>query len=279
MPNLDGVTHGYNLHDNNTLGLYRLILANENVGISNSRAPQPDINNMSLDTGTGVVRCSILGFTRDRRFTLVLDPSNNEVDNSIENLVLVLAPTQSYDSSSAGFIANRTGNCNKDSYLGMAVPVFETFNGKSLSSCGDSFAQLSVADDPQQDEVRVYLDGVKLATSSYQNTFGTGRAGETFKAPSIKQTNSFEYSGGPSLDTYFTPWIIGGGYTDGFSGGNFMGGEYGGKVSGPRGYVGCRRFYSKPLSDGEVLNNYKATQNFFKNVEVPNSLWEPLDIP
>ena len=279
MPNLDGVTQGYNLHDNTTLGLYRLILANENVGISNSRAPQPDINNMSLDTGTGVVRGSILGFTRDRRFTLGLDPSNNEVDNSIENLVLVLAPTQSYDSSSAGFIANRTGNCNKDLYLGMTVPVFETFNGKSLSSCGNSFAQLSVAVDPQQDEVRVYLDGVKLATSSYQNTFGTGRAGETFKAPSIKQTNSFEYSGGPSLDTYFTPWIIGGGYTDGFSGGNFMGGEYGGKVSGLRGYVGCSRFYSKPLSDGDVLNNYKATQNFFKNVEVPNSLWEPLDIP
>ena len=58
-----------------------------------------------------------------------------------------------------------------------------------------------------------------------------------------------------------------------------MGGEYGGKVSGLRGYLGCTRFYSKPLSDAEVLNNYKATQNFFDNVEVPNSLWEPLVIP
>ena len=279
MPDLDGVTTGYNLHDNSTLGLYRLILANENVGISDSRSPQADINNMRLDSGTGLVRGAILGFTRDRRFTLGLDPSNNEVDNSVDDLVLVLAPTQSYDSSSAGFIANRQVNCNKDSYYGMAVPVFETLNGKSLSSCGNSFAQLSVAIDPQKDQVRVYLDGVKLSTSSYQNTFGTTRIGETYKAPSIKQNNSFEYSGGPSLDTYFTPWILGGGYTDGFSGGNFMGGEYGGKVSGLRGYLGCTRFYSKPLSDAEVLNNYKATQNFFDNVEVPNSLWEPLEIP
>ncbi len=279
MPYLDGVRNGYNLHDNNTLGLYRLLLANENVGIADSKTPQPDINNMSVDTGTGVVRGSILGFTRDRRFTQGLSPSNNDNDNSVENLVLVLAPTQSYDSSSAGFIANRTGNCARDSYHGMAVPVFETFNGKSLSSCGNSFAQLSVSVDPQKDEVRVYIDGTKLMTSSYVDTFGVNRRGETFKAPSIKQNNSFEYSGGPSLDTYFTPWILGGGYTDGFSGGNFMGGEYGGKVSGLRGYMGCTRFYSKPLTDADVLNNYKATKNFFKNVEVPNSMWEPLEIP
>jgi hypothetical protein len=279
MPDLDGTTNGYNLHDNDTLGLYRLILANENVGISDSKQPQADINNMSVDTGTGTVRGAIFGFTRDRRFTLGLDPSNNEADNSVDDLVLVLAPTQSYDSSSAGFIGNREINCNRSSYYGMTVPVFETYNGKSLSSCGNSFVQLSVAIDPQQDEVRVYLDGVKLATSSYQSTFATARAGEVFKAPSVFQNNSFEYSGGPSLDTYFTPWILGGGYTDGFSGGNFMGGEYGGKISGLRGYLGCTRFYSKPLNDGEILNNYKATQNFFKNVEVPNSLWEPLEIP
>tara|TARA_R110000765_G_scaffold35322_3_gene79490 strand:- start:4764 stop:7367 length:2604 start_codon:yes stop_codon:yes gene_type:complete len=279
MPDLDGTTTSWNMHDSNTLGLYRLILANENVGISESKVPQPDINNLDIDNGTGVVRGLVYGFTRDRRFTLGLDPSNNEVDNSIENLVLVLAPTQSYDSSSAGFIANRTANCNKDSYHGMTVPVWEMINNKSLSSCGTSFCQLSVSLDPVEDEIRIYLDGVRLATSSYQGVFGTARPGTVFKAPSVKQNNSFEYSGGPSLDAYFTPWIIGGGYTDGNPDGNFMGGEYGGKVSGLKGYVGCSRFYSKPLKDGDVLNNYKATQNFFKNVEVPNSLWEPLEIP
>lgn len=277
MPHLDGTTDGWNMHGNDTLGLYRLILANENVGISESREPQPDINNMGADNGTGLVRGAILGFTRDRRFTSGLDPSNDNGDNPTDDMVLVLAPTQSYDSSSAGFIASRE-QCNKDSWHGMTVPVFETFNDKSLSSCGRSFVQLSVAMDPQNDEVRVYADGVKLMTSSYQSTFGTTRTGDTFKAPSITQTNSFEYSAGPSLDTYFTPWILGGGYTDGFSGGNFMGGEYGGKVSGLKGYLGCTRFYSKPLTDGEVLNNYNATENFFKNIDVPNLMWEPLEI-
>lgn len=277
MPHLDGVTDGYNLHDNTTLGLYRLLLANENVGISTNKNPQKDINNMSLDSGTGVTRGAILGFTRDRRFTKNLEASNDSNDNSVDDLVLVLAPTQSYDSSSAGFIANRE-NCERNSYHGMTVPVFERYNGQSLSSCGRSFVQVSVSVDPQKDEVRVYADGVRLATSSYQDTFGTERAGETIKAPSMKQDNSFEYSGGPSLDKYFTPWILGGGYTDGFSGGNFMGGEYGGKVSGLRGYIGCTRFYSKPLGDGEVLNNYEATQRFFKNIDVDNLMWEPLTI-
>lgn len=272
-PELDDSSTGYNLHSDATLGLYRLILANENVGISTSRdTSQSDINNMDADLGTGIVRGAILGFTRDRRFTQNDTPSNTDGDNPVSQSVLVLAPTQSFDSSSAGFIARRGTNCDRDSYYGMTVPIFDTFNGKSLSSCANELSQLSVSIDPKKDEVRVYLDGVKLATSSYQSTFPTTRKGETYKAPSVKQNNSFEYDDGPSLDEYFTPWIIGGGYTDGYSKGNFMGGEYGGKVSGLRGHIGCTRFYSKPLSDAEVLNNYKATERFFKNVEVSNPL-------
>jgi hypothetical protein len=102
-----------------------------------------------------------------------------------------------------------------------------------------------------------------------------------FKTPSVFQNNSFRYDAssvnanstaaskaGPSLDTFFTPWILGGGYTDGNPNGNFMGGEYNGKVSGLRGYLGCTRFYSRPLEDGEVLNNYNATQKFFKNIDL-----------
>tara|TARA_R100001460_G_scaffold67433_1_gene107741 strand:+ start:3976 stop:6576 length:2601 start_codon:yes stop_codon:yes gene_type:complete len=272
-PNLKDVDAGYT--NNNASGLYRLILANENVGISDSKQPQSNINNMSFDGGTGIVRGAILGFTRDRRFTSGLDPSNDASENGIAGLQLVLAPTQSYDSSSAGFIANRE-NCNRNSWYGMTVPVFQKFNNKTLSSCNDEFSQISVSIDPEANQVKVYLDGVNLATSSYQDTFGTDRVRETYKAPSIYQNNSFEYSGGPSLDSYFTPWIIGGGYTDGIDGsingstpdGNFMGGRFGGQISGLRGYIGCTRFYSKALSESEVLNNYNATQKFFKNIDL-----------
>lgn len=268
MPNLDSATSGFNLHDDNTLGLYRLILANENVGISDSKQPQESYLNMTPDFGTGIVRGFVLGFTRDRRFTKNLDPSNDDADNPAQDVSLIIAPTQSYDSSSVGFLAKPGLACDKDSYRGMVIPVSSTFNNVTLSSCASSFCQLSVSLKPQDDEISVYLDGTLLATSSYQNVFGTSRKGETYKCPSVKQNNSFEYADGPSLDSFFTPWIIGGGYTDGFSSGNFMGGEYGGKVSGLRGYLGCTRFYSKPLSSREVLNNYKATQNFFKNIDV-----------
>ena len=144
----------------------------------------------------------------------------------------------------------------------------------TLFSINHELSPLSVSIDPHANQVKVDLDGVNLATSSYQDTFGTERVRETFKAPSIKQNNSFEYSGGPNLDSYFTPWILGGGYTDGIDGnitgntpdGNFMGGRFGGQISGLRGYIGCTRFYSKPLSEDEILNNYNATQKFFKNI-------------
>ena len=60
---------GYEVGASSTSALYRVILANENTGISDSKAPQADINNLDLDTGTGVTRGIVYGFTRDRRFT------------------------------------------------------------------------------------------------------------------------------------------------------------------------------------------------------------------
>ncbi len=281
MPSLTDIGSGYTVGDSSTSALYRLILANENVGISNSKTPQPDINNLDKDTGTGIVRGIVYGFTRDRRFTQGRVPNNVSGDNPADAVNLVLAPTQSYDSSSAGFIADRTTNCNRDGWRGLKVPVSGTFNGKTLSSCETEFCHLSLTVDPIGDSVKVYLDGVSVMTSSYQTVFGTSRSGEVFKAPSVFQTNSFEYNSssvtsssvaeiksGPELNTYFTPWILGGGYTDGNPDGNFMGGEYNGRISGLRGYLGCTRFYTRPLNEGEVLDNYNATQKFFKNIDL-----------
>ena len=280
-PSLSSVSAGYEVGNSSTSALYRLILANENTGISDSKSPQADINNLDRDAGTGVTKGLIYGFTRDRRFTENKVPSNAAADNATSSLQLVLAPTQSYDSSSAGFIADRDTNCNRTGWRGMKVPVFQTLNGKSLSSCENEFCHLSLTVDPTKDSVKVYLDGVNIATSSYQTVFGTTKPEEVFKTPSVFQNNSFRYDAssvnansiaaskaGPSLDTFFTPWILGGGYTDGNPNGNFMGGEYNGKVSGLRGYLGCTRFYSRPLEDGEVLNNYNATQKFFKNIDL-----------
>jgi hypothetical protein len=263
-------------------GLYRLILANENVGLASSKPKQKDILNIDSDFGTGVVRGLIFGFTRDRRFTSNLEPSNNDVDNPVDSQVLVVAPTQSFDSSSAGFIANRNSSCNRDSWRGLTVPLSSTLEGRTLSDyISNEFCQLSLVLDPKRNEIKLYLDGNLIQSDTYKNVFGTVNDREPYKAPSVFQTNSFRYSEdfvstssvddlkqGPALDTYFTPWIIGGGYTDGNPNGNFMGGEYGGKVSGLNGHIGCVRLYSKALDQSSIVNNYNATKGFFKNVRL-----------
>ena len=276
-------TDSYN-QNSQVSGLYRLILANENTGLGSNQNSQEDILNMSMDNGVGVTRGMILGFSRDRRFTQSTVPSNLEADNPVRDVALVLAPTQSYDSSSAGFISNKltTESCESaSSYQGLVIPVSSTYNSVSLSSCASSFCQISVTLNPVRDEIKVYLDGTNLVTSSYVDVFGVNPRKQTPLIPSIPNENSFEYNTtnitgssidafkyGPQRDEYFTPWILGGGYTDGNPNGGFMGGTYGGKVSGLQGYLGCTRFYSKPLSQSEVLNNYNATKNFFKNIKL-----------
>ena len=262
-------------------GLYRLLLANENFGLAVNTSVQPDILNMSLDKGSSVARGLIFGFTRDRRFTQNALPSNIHAENST-GISLVLAPTQSYDSSSAGFINKQDATClSTSSWHGMAVDVGSTFGGVTLSSCEQEFCQLSLTLNPEDNEITMYMDGVSLATSSYQDVFGINPVKETPKIPSILPDASFEYGpttvqansaasvkAGPKLDESLTPWILGGGYTDGNPNGNFMGGEYGGKISGLKGYIGCAKFYSRPTGPDEVLSNFEATKNFFKNIKV-----------
>jgi len=263
-------------------GLYRLILANENVGIGVGASAQEDILNLSRDSGTGFTRGLIYGFTRDKRFTEGKPPSNLTSENPPSNSVLVLAPTQSYDISSAGFVVKKGSGCRStSSWDGMSVRVSSTIGGVTLSSCKDEFCHLVFTVSPEDNEVNLYLDSVNIATSSYQDVFGVDGSRETAKLPSVFQDNSFEYNTtkvspssiealkyGPALDRYFTPWIIGGGYTDGNPDGNFMGGSYGGKVSGLKGNVGGVKIYSRSLTPSEIKGNYEVTQNFFKNIIV-----------
>ncbi|MFN9912475.1 MAG: hypothetical protein ACK53L_07825, partial [Pirellulaceae bacterium] len=97
--------------------------------------------------------------------------------------------------------------------------------------------------------------------------------------PTFKKDNSFEYTSttvdgpsilkqGPLLNTFYTPWIVGGGYTDGmYQYGNFMGGgSRGCVVSGLRGHIGSLKFYSRPLDNLEVSTNFNAQKGFFKNI-------------
>ena len=264
-------------------GLYRVLLSNENTGIDANTSSQGDILNLDRNNNLTTVNGLVFGFTRDRRFTAKSLPSNVAADNPYYDSVMVLAPTQSFDSSSVGFLNSKLGDtCDSaSSWLGMTVPVSGTQNGVSLSSCEDEFCHIVLTMNPLNNSIKYYMDGVNIATSSYESVFGINPAKKTPSIPSMYKSNSFRYDTthvsvssieaakyGPSLDESFTPWIIGGGYTDGNPNGNFMGGEYGGKASGLKGHVGSVKMYSRPLTPSEVVINYNATQNFFKNIAV-----------
>ena len=77
-----------------------------------------------------------------------------------------------------------------------------------------------------------------------------------------------------------TPWIVGGGYTDGMTniefgydrnssdGMNFLGSQDGGLRSGFNGFIGSFKLYKRALHPSEVLRNFNAQKGFFKNIVV-----------
>lgn len=279
MPNLMCVSGGYN--DGPVSSLFRLVLSNENTGYDGT--PTENTEALVVDDGTKSVKGFMMGFTRDIRLTSEQKPSltNNPVSSS----VFFIAPTQSLSSSSIGFInrANYDGmQCGDGArYHSMIQKVTEIKNGVALSSCENQFCHIAITFDRDNDTIKFYLDGTPITASSMSYVFGTSKYYMP-NIPTFKKSNSFQYSSttinsnapeslkkGPNLDRYFTPWIVGGGYTDGmYQYGNFMGGIYGGVKSGLNGHLGSLKFYSKSLTDVEVLNNYKTQKDFFKNIDV-----------
>lgn len=290
IPNLQNTYDGYDVRDSS--GLYRLVLGCENVGIYGSTSSS-DTESISNNFGANSVRGFIMGFSRDRRLTENLYPSNENEDNDPTKTVFFLAPTQSISTSAAGLVNRSFYDANSCAsgtrYHAMSKSIRESNNGVSFSSCGNNFCHVSITFDPIKDVITFYLDGVEAAVSSMSYVFGI--APHTMpNLPTFKRANSFEYNAtsvggyasnslkyGPKLNTYFTPWIVGGGYTDGMAGkGNFMGGTYGGMISGLKGYLGSLKFYKKPLQANEVLNNYNVQKNFFKNIDTYSLDWEEI---
>jgi len=274
--------------DNGVSSQHRLVLACDNVGLVSGATSQSNILRLNPDFGESVVRGFVMGFTRDNRMVSNTDPSNNFTVNTSSDVSFYVAPTQSRDSSSAGFISSSVGeDCvstvgwHKWSMNAASAGP----NGVKFRNAAKEYVNICLTVDPEKDEVRVYLDSNLMGTSTLTDVFATPSKHPP-KLPSFRKYNSFEYSGvsvgasadsylsgGPLLNTYFTPWIIGGGYTDGnFSGGNFLGGDYGGVRSGLRGHLGGMKFYEKPLTESGVSQNYNAQKSFFKNVRTINTL-------
>lgn len=299
VPALDGIFNGFN--EGSVSSLFRLVLANENVGIDIDEDPLSEGDDLRFDPNGNFVKGMIMGFTRDRRITQGLPPSNNNFDNPAEHISFFVAPTRSLNSSAASFIprkydANYEPFGVEGGYYSMIQNIWQVKNNLAFSSCGKEFCNVAVTFNPTTDKIKFYLDGQLFTTSSMSYCM----ASQPNQMPNIPYTTkginyAFKYDaadigqlaptslrGNPSLNSgsnipYHTPWIVGGGYTDGMATkGNFMGGEYGGVISGLRGFIGFLMFYNRPLTDNEVLGNYNIKRDDFKSVVMPNLMWEPI---
>jgi hypothetical protein len=293
VPEIDGETWGFG--DGISSGLTRVLLGNENVGLQAGASAQDNELRLTPDFSDRIVRGMLIGFTRDRRITNDIDPTNVSQDNSVDDAVFFIAPTQSFDASTVGFLSKGVaGECASGPGVhNFKFSVSNAGPGSTyFSSIGLQFMHMAITLNPDLDELKVYLDSQLMATSSISQVFGTP-VRQMPNIPSFYKNNSFNYSGtttgpsailldgGPKLNQFFTPWIVGGGYTDGLylpvSGqGNFMGGTWGGTISGLKGYVGSLKFYNKPLTSVEVSDNFNNQRVFFKNIDMPNLLWEPI---
>jgi len=299
--------------------LHRVVLGCENRGGTNTG----DVAGAAPNSAA--VKGLLMGFTRDRRLTKNLPPTNNPADNDLtEGLVFHMSPTQSVNTSSVTFLtaSGDPALCVQDEvppsgYFGISVDTSTaTTGGHKFNDCSTAFVHTAVTVDYGADQVTIYLNGEQLATATVGETFGTTEAVPP-NIPSTVDASSFSYDkafedylppnaplfppdslgfrdfwwwDGPTPkviggQTALTPWIIGGGYTDGMhvidfpdtatylanyagtnQGMNFMGGEYGGKKSGLHGFIGSLKLYNKALSAGEVLKNYNAQKGFFTNI-------------
>lgn len=270
---------------------YKLILSNENLGGSSTQ----DYTSVTKDESTSIVRSLTMGFTRDPIFTSnsggVPGPdfdlgSTHGVDTSstTSSIAFFIAPVQSYSEKGASFIRKSDCTPEDNPYYGMSVNLSSTTeSGYALSSCTSSFMHLSISFNPTNDSIKLYLNSELLAEDSMSNVFGTEEY-HPLRVPTFKKDNSFDYTqaysgiteafvNGPENHQYFTPWILGGGWTDGYpmdsstSSGGFMGQRYG-LYSGLTGYLTSFKLYNAPLTKTQVLKNYNAHKDFLNKVEL-----------
>ena len=300
----------------NTVGassLHRIILGNENRG---GDYTVTDLERLETFQDLNSVKGLLMGFTRDRRFTKNLPPSNLPVDNPVdEDLKFYLAPTRSVNTSSVTFIPRASLNCctvfdtlasldnpNGYRYLGAILPVSAGTEGNKIRDCSSTFQHIVVTANPKdQGTVKIYCNGKLLLSQGYIDTFGFKNSPNI---PSPVDSSSFYYktvypdlpkkrpefvTSGISRNDFwhwdqpsngrYTPWIVGGGYTDGMTNVefgqpywssdkmNFLGTDDGGLRSGLQGFLGSFKLYKRDLTSDEVLKNYNTQRGFFKNIE------------
>ena len=262
--------------------LTKVLFGSENVGhnpnasaIDHTGAYR-DLDFLKPERGGEFVRGMLCGFTRDRRITQASAGYSNEqiLNDPVSSLSFFIAPTQARDFSSMSFVNN--DECQDyETFYKMKVDL----SSSDFGNVSSQFVLIDITCDPRTNTIKMFADGQEMASSSISEVFGVD-VNKTVSLPSFKKNNSFQYSSttvdgpttikqGPLLNPFYTPWLVGGGYTDGMHEyGNFMGGDRGGTISGLRGHIGSLKFYSRPLDNLEVQKNYDAQKGFFKNIKI-----------
>ena len=281
VPYLTDVKYGWGEDSGDTSGYYRLVLANENTGIDPGITAQTNPERLDLDLGDGIVKGMIMGFTRDIRLTKNSDYSDTREQNlPSSSLAFFAAPTQSINAASAGLISISGCSNSSPGWYSFTVDASTATPGGNqyLLSSADKYIHVVLTANPEEDKMSLYTNG-ELLTTSTLTCFGRDKY-DPLSLPSFVKTNSHNYvassvgasataelKAGPRLGAYFTPWILGGGYTDGIAGTGFMGNHTFGATSGLRGHLGSTKFYSRVLDAGEVLKNYNAQKGVFENIK------------
>ena len=169
---------------------------------------------------------------------------------------------------------------------------FEQPDADFALSLSAGYHHMTVALDTPRDKWSLYYDGKLMQTSGIHTTFGTKiLKTPTFVTPPSHSLALSSYqpleNTGPKVDPklLFTPYIIGGGFTDGITTNGFMGSNKNSyhhaessvqdagagtaaAQSGFAGHIGLFTMYSKPLNSKEVKRNYELSKHFFTNISI-----------
>jgi len=194
------------------------------------------------------------------------------------------------------------------SELGATVDSNTSVNGASIIDASAGFIHMATVFNFSEDSVKIFCDGELLTTSSINTTFDLSST-NTLNIPSPVREGEYLVSSwnntsnnGPVIGKFgggdsFTPWILGGGFTDGIEKvtaidandePGFLGyntnSTYGDPTansqhyplwatshtikpsSGLDGFLGSFKLYSRALSNSEVRKNFTFQKGFYKNI-------------
>jgi len=298
---------------------YRIIAACENAGGNKAKGNnQGDIyaNRTSLSTGEhdiDKVHGMMIGF-RDRggvigtsglEFGIFPTVSQNKNDGTFGHSVCIAESMNIIDGEM---------QTSSISELGSTCASTVSTNGVNILDVSASFVHIAVVFDFFNDTLETYFDAELMKSDSISTTFNLSSGGlpnipsltresdETYDyAESWESTDSL----GPvvgNIGAGFTPWILGGGFTDGINrtlgkstyNPGFLGyntnSHYGNPTacqhtttsntagmagtaatipeSGLGGFIGSFKLYTRALSNTEVRKNFTFQKGFYKNIQV-----------